>query len=70
MMHIAGDDGFVPKEAQEKIIEGLKDKPNIEIHVYPGRDHAFARNHGNHYHAGDAALANGRTADFFRRTLK
>ena len=69
LMHIAGEDGFVPKEAQAKIIAALEDKPNVEIHVYPGRDHAFARDGGKNYHAADAALANGRTEDFFARTL-
>lgn len=69
MLHIAGEDSFVPKEAQGAIIQALKDKPNIEVHVYPGRDHAFARDKGKHYHAADAALANQRTRDFFRRTI-
>ena len=69
MLHIAAEDGFVPKEAQAAIIEGLKGKANVEIHVYPGRDHAFAREKGQHYDAADAALANGRTRDFFKRTI-
>ena len=69
LMHIAGDDGFVPKEAQEKIVAALDTKPHVEIHVYPGRDHAFARDGGKNYHAADAALADGRTEDFFARTL-
>ena len=69
LMHIAGEDGFVPEEAQEKIVAALETKPNVEIHVYPGRDHAFARDGGKNYHAADAALADGRTEDFFARTL-
>lgn len=69
LLHIAGEDGFVPKETQEKIIAALEDKPEVEIHVYPGRDHAFAREGGKTYHAGDAALANGVTEDFFARNL-
>jgi carboxymethylenebutenolidase len=69
MLHIAAEDGFVPKEAQAAIIAALEDKPNVEIHVYPGRDHAFAREKGKHYDATDAALANGRTQAFLKRTL-
>jgi carboxymethylenebutenolidase len=69
MLHIAEEDGFVNKEAQAKIIAGLKDKANVDIHTYAGCDHAFAREGGQHYNADAAARANARTADFFKRTL-
>lgn len=70
MLHIAEADGFVPPEAQALIIQALKDHPQIEIHTYPGRDHAFAREGGEHYDAGDARTANERTAAFLARNLK
>ncbi|TAJ71272.1 MAG: dienelactone hydrolase family protein [Phenylobacterium sp.] len=69
LMHIAEEDQFVPKEAQAIILQALKDHPQIEIHTYAGRDHAFARVGGEHYHEADAKLANGRTQQFFQRTL-
>lgn len=69
MLHIAEEDGFVPKEAQAIIKQGLKDHPQVEIHSYPGRDHAFAREGGEHYDAADAKLAGGRTLQFFQRTI-
>lgn len=69
MLHIAEEDGFVTKEAQGKIVAALKGKPGVEVHTYPGRDHAFARDGGQHYNAEDATKANGRTAEFFKRTL-
>ncbi|OYX35560.1 MAG: carboxymethylenebutenolidase [Caulobacterales bacterium 32-69-10] len=69
MLHIAEEDGFVNKEAQAKIVTALAGKPNIEVHTYPGRDHAFARDGGQHYDAADAGKAADRTADFFKRTL-
>ena len=69
MLHIAEEDGFVPKEAQALIIAGLKDHPQVEIHTYPGRDHAFARPGGAHYDAADATRANGRTLQFFKQHL-
>ncbi len=70
MLHIAEEDGFVPKEAQAKITAALKDNPNATIHTYPGRDHAFARSGGAHYHHEDAETANGRTAEFLAAHLK
>ena len=70
MLHIAEADQFVPKEAQALIIASLKNHPQVEIHTYPGRDHAFARKGGEHYHGADAALAGQRTLDFFARTLR
>jgi carboxymethylenebutenolidase len=69
LMHIAEEDQFVPKAAQAVILAALKDHPKIEIHTYPGCDHAFAREGGEHYDAEAAKLANGRTLSFFARTL-
>ncbi|MBV9994017.1 MAG: dienelactone hydrolase family protein [Caulobacteraceae bacterium] len=69
MLHIAEEDQFVPKEAQALIVACLKNHPQVEIHTYPGRDHAFARKGGQHYDAADAARANERTFAFFRKHL-
>lgn len=69
MLHIAGEDGFVPKEAQALIHQALDNHAQIEIHDYPGRDHAFARVGGEHYDAADAEKANARTLAFFKANL-
>jgi len=69
LMHIAEEDQFVPKEAQELILTTLKNHPQIQAHTYPGRDHAFARVGGEHYHEADAKLAGGRTLAFFQQHL-
>ncbi len=69
LLHIAEEDGFVPKEAQALIIAALKNHPHVEIHTYPGRDHAFARKGGEHYDAADAATAKVRTLAFFKKHL-
>jgi len=69
MMHIAEEDQFVPKAAQELILGALKNHPQVEIHTYPGRDHAFARKGGEHYDAADAQSANARTMAFFKANL-
>lgn len=69
MLHIAEEDGFVPKEAQAKVRDGLAGNPNATVHTYPGMDHAFARIGGKPYDEGNADLANGRTAELFRKAL-
>lgn len=69
MLHIAEADGFVPPPAQAAIREGLSEQALATLHVYPGRDHAFARVGGEHYHAADAALAGERSLAFLRAHL-
>ncbi|HVY87993.1 MAG TPA: dienelactone hydrolase family protein [Hyphomonadaceae bacterium] len=69
LLHIAEEDGFVSKESQAKMKAGLT-APNFQLYSYPGRDHAFARVGGAHYHEGDAGMANQRTLDFFASHLK
>lgn len=69
LMHIAEEDGFVPKPAQAVILAALKDHALIEIHTYPRCDHAFAREGGANYNAAAAKLANGRTLTFFQKAL-
>jgi carboxymethylenebutenolidase len=69
LLHIAAEDGFVPKPAQAQMTAGLKDNPNVTLHRYDGVDHAFARPGGAHYDRNAADLANSRTADFLRRHL-
>ncbi len=69
MLHIAGRDEFVPQDAQAVISEALRNDPHVTLHVYPERDHAFARVGGAHHHAEDAALADERTLAFFKQHL-
>lgn len=65
MLHIAGDDGFVSKDVQAKMHEGLDDHPKVTLHDYPGEDHGFATEMGKR-RSGDAAqLADSRTEAFF-----
>jgi len=70
MLHIAGEDGFVPKQAQKQIMDALAGNGHVTIHLYPDRDHAFARQGGEHFHAEDADLANTRTRAFLQQHLK
>jgi len=69
MLHIAEEDGFVPKAAQAAIIAAVKDQPNVTVYTYPGRDHAFARMGGEHYNEADAMKAGQRSLDFFKQHL-
>jgi carboxymethylenebutenolidase len=65
MLHIAGDDKFCPPEAQRRIHDTLNENPLVTIHDYPGREHAFGRNGGEHFDAADAELAHLRSLEFF-----
>ncbi|MAU61201.1 dienelactone hydrolase family protein [Parvibaculum sp.] len=69
MLHIAGKDEFVPPEAQEQVVAGLRDNSHVTIHRYPDNDHAFARPGGAHYDKKTADEANDRTVKFFQRHL-
>jgi carboxymethylenebutenolidase len=69
LLHIAEEDQFVPKDAQDRIVEGLKNHPQVQIHTYAGQDHAFARMGGAHYDAASAQLAGERTLAFFAKHL-
>lgn len=69
LLHIAGQDGFVPPEAQTIIQDAVAGNFLVQVHVYPERDHAFTRIGGKHYHDGDAVLAHGRTDAFFKQHL-
>ena len=70
LLHVASEDGFVPKEAQAAMHQGLDSNSRVTLHDYPGRDHAFARTGGEHYDKQDADLANKRTLDFFAANLR
>lgn len=69
MVHLAGDDEYMPRPAREAIEAALAGKPDVEAHVYAGRRHAFARHDGAHYDPDAATLANERTLRFFYRHL-
>lgn len=65
MLHIAGDDGFVDKDTQAKMHEGLDDHPKVTLHDYPGEDHGFATEVGRRRSEEAARLADRRTEEFF-----
>lgn len=69
ILHIAEEDGFVSKEAQAKINDGLAGHSNVTIYNYPGVDHAFARHDGVNYDAAAAEAADEQTMACFAANL-
>ncbi len=69
LMHIAEEDEFVDKEAQERIKQVLSRNSKVALHSYPGVGHAFARVGGKHWNEDAARLANQRTAAFLKKSL-
>ncbi len=70
MLHIAEQDAFCSKEAQQKIKDVLGGNSLVTIHSYAGMDHAFARVGGAHYNGEAADLASKRSHDFFAEHLR
>lgn len=70
MIHLAEEDEFMPRAAQERIALAVSGRANIQLFSYPGCSHAFARHSGAHYDPSAAELANGRTIEFLRASLR
>jgi carboxymethylenebutenolidase len=68
-MHLAGEDEFMPKEAQRRIAVALASNSNCEVFSYPGCRHAFSRHGGTHFDAGAARHSRARSLEFFNRNL-
>ena len=69
MLHIPTEDGFVDKETQAKMHEGLDDHPKVTLYDYEGLDHGFATEFGKRRSEDAAQLADKRTAEFFAKPL-
>ncbi|MBX9815792.1 MAG: dienelactone hydrolase family protein [Sphingomonas sp.] len=69
LLHIAGEDGFVPKDAQAAMHAGLDDHPKVTLFDYPGEDHGFATESGKRRSDAAAKLADERTMAFFAEHL-
>ena len=69
MLHIAGEDEYMPKEGQDQVHAALDGNTSVTLHDYPGQGHAFARVGGEHYDSESTQLANGRTIEFLKAHL-
>ena len=68
MFHFAGIDTYIPPEAVQSVRSAMAGKP-AEIFDYPGAHHGFNCWARASYDAPSAALAHGRTLEFFARHL-
>ncbi|QUL37280.1 dienelactone hydrolase family protein [Erythrobacter sp. JK5] len=69
MLHIPTEDGFVDKDTQAAMHEGLDDHPKVTLHDYEGLDHGFATEVGKRRNEQAAQLADRRTSAFFAANL-
>lgn len=70
LLHLAGNDDYIPAEAQAAIKDGVKDNANITVHIYPGTAHGFCRDTDpRHYDAAACKLAHSRTVELFKKAL-
>ena len=70
MLHMAMKDRWVQAEVNDLLERRLSPNPLVEIHQYPGADHAFARHGGRTYSKPEADRALGLSVEFFNRHLK
>ncbi len=69
LLHIAGDDEFVPPEAQKQLHAALDRHGKVTLYDYPGLGHAFAREGGKHWDEQAARMADARTLTFLNKHL-
>lgn len=69
MLHIAGEDEYVPPPAQRAIHQGLDKNPLVTLHDYLGAKHAFSRGNGVNFDKQAAQAADSRTLAFLRANL-
>ncbi|MCX5543064.1 dienelactone hydrolase family protein [Paraburkholderia sp. CNPSo 3076] len=69
VLNIAALDRFCPADAQQQITAALGHNENVEVYVYPGVDHAFARKGGDHFDKPSAMMAHERAVAAFRKTI-
>ncbi|MGD2141024.1 MAG: dienelactone hydrolase family protein [Burkholderiales bacterium] len=69
VLHFAAEDQFAPMEKVQTIQAAFADRDDVEIHIYPGVEHAFARPASVHYHKPSALMAHHRAIALFRRNM-
>jgi carboxymethylenebutenolidase len=69
VLHFASEDKYAPPEAVEQIKQAFKGRNDVEIYVYQGVDHAFARTGGMHYDRPASMMAHSRSIALFRKVM-
>ena len=69
VFHIAEKDKWTPPEVVDAIKKTFAERPEIEIYVYPGVDHAFSRKGGANFDKPASMMAHSRSIALFRKVL-
>jgi carboxymethylenebutenolidase len=69
VLHFAENDEYCPTEHREQIHAALQGQDNVELYLYAGVDHAFARAGSEHYHKPSALMAHQRSVTAFRKAM-
>lgn len=69
LLHIAGEDQFVPPAAQRMILDAFANSSIVEAIAYPNAGHAFARVGDPHFNRDAATVADSRTQAFLQDHL-
>ncbi|NVK43289.1 MAG: dienelactone hydrolase family protein [Oceanospirillaceae bacterium] len=69
VLHFAEKDEYCPAEHRDEIYAALQGQDNVELYLYPGVDHAFARAGSAHYDKPSALMAHQRSVTAFRKEV-
>jgi carboxymethylenebutenolidase len=69
VMHFAELDKFVPEAARAAVAAGFADKPDVEIYLYPGCDHAFNAPERPSFDKSASLMAHTRSLALFRKAV-
>jgi carboxymethylenebutenolidase len=69
VLHIAEKDAFTPQAVVDAIKKSFAERLDVEIYVYPGAGHAFARRGGDHFDKPAAMMAHSRSIALLRKVL-
>ena len=69
VMHIAGSDHHMPAEAQQRIADAFRSRPDVEVYSYPGVDNAFATPGRDTFNRPAATMALTRSLTLLKRVM-
>jgi len=69
VLHMGEKDRWTPPAVVSAIKGAFEGRPDIEIYVYPGVDHAFSRKGGSNFDKPAAMMAHSRSIALFRKVL-
>jgi carboxymethylenebutenolidase len=69
VFHMDALDKYTPPDGVEAIRGAFASRRDVELYVYPGADHAFARMGGDHYDKPAAMMAHTRSIALFRKVM-